>query len=78
MDENTKSVSKREMTQIKIVIKRLGGVCAVAKLLQCKHPAVSRWPHTGIPKARLMYLRVVRPDAFEGTRWERKAEPQEA
>lgn len=78
MDENTKRVSKREMTQIKAVIKRLGGTVEVAKLLRCKHPAVSRWQHLGIPKARLMYLQVIRPDAFEGTRWETKPESQEA
>jgi hypothetical protein len=58
------------------IIARLGGTAAVARLCQCTPQAVSQWfglnPDTGeqreIPKARLMYLQAVRPDAFEERR----------
>lgn len=46
-----------------IVIERLGGVSEVARLCECTPQAVSQW-HDGIPKAREMYLRAVRPDVF--------------
>ena len=60
------------------IIARLGGPTEVARLCECSPQAVSQWigidPGTGeqreIPKARLLFLRVVRPDAFK-----EKAEP---
>jgi hypothetical protein len=56
------------------IISRLGGPSEVAKLCECSPQAVSQWfgidPVSGqqreIPKARLLYLRAVRPDAFAG------------
>lgn len=47
------------------LIKRLGGSGEVARLCDVTVGAVSQWKTAGIPKARLMYLRVIRPDAFE-------------
>ena len=50
------------------VIDRLGGTTAVAKICEIEPASVSEWRHNGIPKARLMYLRVVYPKAFVGER----------
>ena len=45
-------------------IDRLGGTSEVAKLCEVNPASVSEWRHKGIPKARLMFLRLARPDAF--------------
>ena len=55
------------------IIKRLGGPSEVAKICQCTPQAVSQWfgvdQATGgsreIPNARLMYLKLLRPDVFK-------------
>lgn len=47
------------------IIDALGGTFKVAKLCQVKPPSVSEWRKEGIPPARLMYLKVIRPDIFE-------------
>jgi hypothetical protein len=47
------------------VIDALGGTGAAAQLCEVSDAAVSQWRHDGIPKARLKYLQVVRPDLFE-------------
>jgi hypothetical protein len=49
------------------VIDALGGTGAVAKLCEVSSQAVTQWRRAGIPHARLMYLRAVRPAAFEAT-----------
>lgn len=46
------------------IIKLLGGTFEVARLCDTTPQAVSQWRKKGIPKSRLMYLRVVRPDVF--------------
>lgn len=54
------------------IIRQLGGTAEVARLCECSPQAVSQWfgqdPDTGeqrqIPKARLLYLRAIRPDVF--------------
>lgn len=46
------------------VIDELGGTNAVAELCQITPQAVSQWREDGIPKAREMFLRAVRPDVF--------------
>lgn len=46
-------------------IDRLGGTSAVANLCDVKPPSVSEWRKEGIPKARLMFLRLARPEAFD-------------
>lgn len=48
------------------IIEKLGGTKAVAHLCEIKEPSVSEWKQRNhIPKARLMYLRLVRPDVFK-------------
>lgn len=46
------------------IIERLGGTSRVAELCEVEPPSVSEWKKNGIPKARLMYLRAIRPDVF--------------
>jgi hypothetical protein len=46
------------------LIDALGGTNEVAKLCDVRPQAVSQWRSEGIPKARLMYLRAIRPDIF--------------
>lgn len=48
------------------VIDRLGGTSAVAKLCKCKPPSVHEWRTNGIPKARIQFLHLAFPEAFEG------------
>lgn len=48
------------------VIDRLGGTTAVAKLCECKPPSVHQWRNDGIPKYRLQFLRLARPEVFDG------------
>ncbi|MCK8648851.1 MULTISPECIES: helix-turn-helix domain-containing protein [Pseudomonadota] len=47
------------------VIDRLGGTSAVAKICEIKPPSVHEWRETGIPKARLQFLKVAYPQVFE-------------
>lgn len=47
------------------IIDRLGGTFETARLCEVKPPSVSEWRKTGIPEARLMYLKLARPDVFE-------------
>ncbi len=47
------------------VIDVLGGTCFVAKMFDIKPPSVSEWRKANkIPKARLQYLKLARPDLF--------------
>lgn len=46
------------------IIDALGGTTAVANLFEITEGAVSQWRSEGIPKARLMYLKLLRPDLF--------------
>ena len=58
------------------IIGALGGTAEVARLCGVKPPSVTQWRTNGIPQARLMFLKLARPDAFanlEGERVERKA-----
>lgn len=57
-----------------ILIDELGGTVATAKLCEVTPQAVTHWRTTGIPRARLMFLRLRRPDLFEG----REDEPADA
>lgn len=48
------------------IIQRLGGTTAVARMFQIEPPSVSEWKRRNeIPKARLMYLKLARPEVFE-------------
>lgn len=48
------------------IIDRLGGTSETARLCDVKPPSVSEWRKTGIPKAQLKFLRLARPDVFDG------------
>lgn len=52
---------KNESTR---VIDAIGGTVKVARLCSVTKGAVSQWRRDGIPEARLMYLRLLRPDVF--------------
>tara|TARA_R110000824_G_scaffold137534_1_gene301654 strand:+ start:893 stop:1093 length:201 start_codon:yes stop_codon:yes gene_type:complete len=49
------------------IIDRIGGTGATATLCEIKPGSVSEWRHKGIPKARMQFLRLARPDIFEQT-----------
>jgi len=57
------------------VIDALGGTSEVARMCSVTTGAVSQWRDNGIPAARLMYLKLLRPDVFKG---ERQQESKEA
>lgn len=46
------------------IIDQLGGTAEVARLCEVQPPSVSEWRVSGIPKARMLYLRAIRPDVF--------------
>lgn len=46
------------------VIDNLGGTSAVARMCECKAPSVHLWRTTGIPKARLQFLKLAHPKVF--------------
>ncbi|WP_433705822.1 hypothetical protein [Paraburkholderia sacchari] len=46
------------------IIDRLGGTTAVARLCECTPPSVHQWRTDGIPKYRLQFLRLARPEVF--------------
>ena len=46
------------------VVQRLGGPSEVARLNGITPSAVSQWVTNGIPPARLLYLKAIRPDVF--------------
>lgn len=47
-----------------ILIDLLGGTSKVAYLCDVKPPSISGWKQNGIPKARRMYIRAVRPAEY--------------
>lgn len=57
---------EQQDTYASAVIDRLGGTSAVAKICDIKPPSVHEWRLNGIPKARLQFLRLAYPDAFDG------------
>lgn len=48
------------------VIDALGGTAEVARLCRINMAAVSQWKENGIPGYRLDFLRLARPDVFDG------------
>lgn len=46
------------------IIDDLGGTSVVAEMCEIKPASVSEWRKNGIPDARLMYLKLLRPDVF--------------
>jgi hypothetical protein len=55
-------------------IELLGGTRASARFFEVTPTAVTQWKRTGIPRARLMYLRVARPDVYAAALGEEQAE----
>lgn len=49
------------------IIDALGGTSAVAELCEVKPPSVSEWRTKGIPRARLKFLKLARPEVFQAT-----------
>lgn len=47
------------------IIDALGGTSRVAELCEVRPPSVSDWRKYGIPRARMMFLRIARPDVFK-------------
>lgn len=47
------------------IIKALGGPAETARLCEISTAAVSQWHDNGIPKARLLFLKLARPDVFK-------------
>lgn len=62
-----------ETTDPNEIIDALGGTSAVAELFDVTTGAVSQWRLNGIPDARLMYLRVARPDVLKKSKAGRRA-----
>lgn len=46
------------------VIDAIGGTSATAQLCEVKLPSVSEWRRNGIPRSRLLFLKLARPDVF--------------
>lgn len=55
------------------IIDLLGGTQCVADLCEVTKGAVSQWRTEGIPNARLMFLKLARPEVFAATRGTKKA-----
>ena len=53
-----------EVMDANSIIDQLGGTNAAAALCDVTAQAVSQWRTDGIPHARLMYLKLARPDIF--------------
>lgn len=47
------------------IIDELGGNVVVATIFGVSSQAISKWRRDGIPAARLMYLKLARPEVFE-------------
>lgn len=47
------------------IIDALGGTFRVAELCEVRPPSVSDWRKHGIPRARMMFLRIAKPEVFE-------------
>lgn len=47
------------------IIDALGGTTEVARLCDIKPPSVTQWRTGGIPQARLMFLRLAKPEIFK-------------
>jgi hypothetical protein len=55
------------------LIDDLGGTSKVAELFEVTTGAVSQWREDGIPRARLLHLKAIRPDLFKNTQEEKAA-----
>jgi len=58
------------------LIDKLGGTSKAAEFFDVTPPSISEWRKTGLPKARMMYLRLARPDFFGKKRNLRASDPK--
>lgn len=49
------------------LIDKLGGTTKAAEFFEVSAPSISEWRMTGLPKARMMFLKLARPDFFAPT-----------
>lgn len=56
-------MNDRDLKKHKALISQIGTV-ALIEMFDVTKGAISQWRHKGIPKARLMYLELRRPDLF--------------
>ncbi len=47
------------------IIDRLGGTTKTAQLCEIRPASVSEWRKNGIPQARVLFLKLARPDVFD-------------
>lgn len=59
-------------------IDALGGTAAVARMFDVRMPSVSDWKKSGIPKARMMYLKAVHARVLKGVDAEAATAPTRA
>ncbi len=62
------AMNPTENTESSEIIDALGGTAKVARLCEIEMAAVTQWRHNGIPKSRLMFLRLARPEVFKKPR----------
>lgn len=55
------------------IIDALGGNVAVAAMFEISSQAISKWRQQGIPKPRLMYLKIAHPEVFNQVKTEEVA-----
>lgn len=46
------------------IISAFGGTAAIAQLCEVSPAAVSQWRQNGIPKPRMQFLRLAKPEVF--------------
>lgn len=56
---------RRMDTYANAIIDAIGGTAEVARICEIKPPSVSEWRSSGIPRARLMFLRLAKPEVFK-------------
>lgn len=61
-----------------VAIDLLGGTSRAARFFEVKMASVSGWRRSRIPRARLMYLRVVRPDIYQAALKDPSCTPEPA
>jgi hypothetical protein len=60
------------------LIDAIGGTVATARLCDISPQAVTQWRRSGIPRPRLMYLQLLRPDVFGQGQARAASQSQEA
>lgn len=53
------------------IIEALGDTAEVARIFKIRMPSVSDWKISGIPPARMMYLKLAHPKALKGVNVEK-------